>query len=393
MTRIHRSSRTILLLGIAAGLAACSDSTEPAQQPTGSVAVIPNMRAEDISADGKTVLMTDLTSAGVDFYLYDVAAGTSTLGSSAGSWLDNFSTGISNDQRVSALHGKPVHAGLWQDGTWQDLGNIYPTGCEYDNVTHEQDQSSGWDIDSAGHAAVGMVWNGCNAEAFYWSDAGGAGGFTALDLLGTGIPIDTLPGQFKPAQNRATVVSDDGTTIGGWASDTATVGGFLYGLDRWPAVWSSNGAGYLLPATATFTPGCVGEVLAISGDGTAMAGIWCEKAFVWTAAGGAVNLSGDQFGWGQAVALNGQLVFGTNTDAMGPWGGGVKTPFVWTQAGGVQSLLDLATENGITLPEGYHWTAFAGASADGTVVVGNMEDDVFNTVTVVLEIPVSAYGL
>lgn len=393
MTRIHRSFRTLLLAGIAAGaLAACDsgDPTEANETPVGSLTLIPNMRAEDISADGKTVLMTDLMSAGVDFYLYDVASGTSTLGGSAGDWMNDFTTGISNHQRVSALHGKPVNAGLWQNGTWLDLGNTFPAGCEYDDVTHEQDLSSAWDIDSAGHGAVGMVWNLCDVQAFYWSDAGGVGGFTLLDLLGTGMPIDTLPGEFKAPQNRATVISDDGVTIGGWGSDTATVEGVMYYIDRRPAVWTNTGTGYLLTSTATFPQDCTGEVLAIGGNGTTVAGTWCQKAFVWTAAGGAVNLSGDLFGWGQAVALDGQLVFGTNSDS--PFWG-INTPFVWTQAGGVKSLADVAAENDIVIPSTYMWQSIVAASADGTVVVGALYDEAGTFNTFVLKLPVSVYGL
>jgi len=297
----------------------------------------------------------------------------------------DFTTGISNGLRVSAIHGKPENAGLWQQATgWQDLGNIYATGCEYDNVTHQQDQSGGWDIDSAGHTAVGLVWHGCNAEAFLWSDAGGAGGFTALDLLG-----DSVPETSAPPINRATVISDNGQVAGGFASHVADIGGTLYFIDRWPALWSANGTGTMLPSNAAFTDDCPGEVLAISGDGSTVAGVWCQMPFVWSATLGVINLAPGGRGYGQAVALNGQLVFGTSmVSEFDP-----PVPFVWTQAGGVKSLLDIAAANGITIPPNYYWESVVAASADGTVVVGTVHDETFKLYTYVLKLPVSVYGL
>lgn len=387
MNPIFRPTRTLLVAGLlAGGLAACSDSTDPTPAPNGSLIVVPtaNMRAEDLSSDGKIVLLTDLTSASADFYFYDIAAGTNTLKGSAGDAMFDFTTGISNGQRVSAIHGKPEVAGLWQEATgWTDLGNIYPAGCEYDDVTHDQNQSGGWDVDSAGHSSVGLVWNGCNAEAFLWTDAGGAGNFVALDLMGS-----PYSGDPRPPTNRATVISDDGSTLGGFAQDTAVVGGITYGIDRRPAMWTSNGIGSMVPSGGVFTDDCPGEVLAIAGNGSTVAGVWCNQAFLWSAATGTVNLTPTSGGWGQAVALNGQLVFGTSGGGFDP-----AVPFVWTQAGGVKSLVDIATANGITLPTNYYWQAVVAASADGTVVVGTMYDDMFNLYTVILKMPVSAYGL
>ncbi|HQR19075.1 MAG TPA: hypothetical protein PK948_11915 [Gemmatimonadales bacterium] len=385
MIRFSRSFRSLLAVGLVAGVLGACDSTEPTKKPVGEVTTIAGYRAEDISPDGSTVLMTDLSSPTAEFAFFDVADGTTANKAAAGDALFDFATGISNTLRVSAIHGKPENAGLWSEATgWEDLGNIYPTGCEYDDVTHDQDQSSAWDISADGHTAVGLVWNGCNPEAYLWSDVGGVGGFTALDLLGAG-PMGT--GQ--PAQNRATVVSDDGTRAGGFASKVANVGGTDYFIDRWPAIWNSNGSGFMLDGGSVFTEDAPGEVLAISANGTTAAGIWNQKAFMWTSAGGAVNLSGDGFGWGQAVALNGQLVFGTNQAGFFD----PAVPFVWTQAGGVQSLFDIAAANGIEIPAGWSWVNIAGASEDGTVVVGNAYDDTFMPQTVVLKMPVSVYGL
>ncbi|HEX5004138.1 MAG TPA: hypothetical protein VFV65_02425 [Gemmatimonadales bacterium] len=388
VTLSRRALRALLLVGLVAGpFAACSDDpNEPNPPAGGSFVLVPNMRAEDVSADGTTVLLTDIQSPTADFYFHDVAAGTTTFQASPGDMAYDFATGISNGLRVSAIHGKPEQAGLWQQaGGWLDLGNIYPTGCEYDDVTHEQNQSGAFDIDSAGLVAVGLVWNGCNAEAFRWSN----GAFTALDLLGTGIPDDSLPNVYGIPSNRATVVSDDGEIAAGFASDTATVGGITYFIDRRPAYWNANGAGTMIPSTLPeFSPDAPGEVLAISGDGSRMAGIWNLKAWTWSAAGGLVNLSGEGGGYAQAVARNGELVFGTNAAGFDP-----PVPFVWTQAGGVQSLLDIAAANGVTVPANYWWEAISAVSADGTVITGTVWDDMGNYNSYVLKLPATAYDM
>lgn len=344
----------------------------------------PSMRGEDISADGSTVLLTDVASATADFYFYNVATGANSLKAAAGDAMFDFATGISNDLRVSAIHGKPEQAGLWQQATgWLDLGNIYPTGCLSNDIY--EDQSGGWDIDSAGHTAVGLVWNGCNAEAFLWTDAGGPANFVALDLLG-----DPSPENGAPPINRATVISDDGQTAAGFASHVADVGGNLYWIDRWPAIWHANGSGFLLPSNPVFTDDCPGEVLAIAGNGSLVTGVWCDHAFLWSEATGVVDLTPGESGHGQAVARNGELVFGT---VGGGFFGGPPQPFVWTEAGGVQYLLDIALANGISLPNNSYWEAVVAASADGTVVVGTVYDEAFQLHTYVLKLPVSAYGL
>jgi hypothetical protein len=388
---IHRwtasvsAARSLLLVGlVAATLGACSEA-EPAgpNLPAGTLVLIPNYRAEDLSADGNTVLLTDPASATADFYFYDIAAGTTTFKAAAGDALFDFATGISNAGRVSAIHGKPENAGLWeQAGGWLDLDNIYSLGCQFSENPTDLDQSGGWDIDSAGHTAVGLVWNGCSAEAFMWSDAGGAGNFIVLDNLGIPWPdTENLP------NSRATVISDDGSTAGGWAQDTANVGGNFYGIDRRPTTWTSTGAGAKVPSGGVFTDDCPGEVLAIAGNGSLVAGVWCQSPWLWSAALGTIKLA--DFGYAQAVALNGQLVFGTQQAGFFD----PPVPFVWTQAGGVVSLLDIAADNDITIPANYYWEAIVAASADGSVVVGTVYDEAFTRYTFVMKLPVSAYGL
>lgn len=398
MKTIHRSTsapralRTLLIVGLLAGtVAACSDdTTEPTPVPGATLTLIPNMRAEDISADGSTILMTDIASVSADFYFYDVAAKTTTFQASPGDVFHDFATGVSNAGRVSAIYDVPEQAGLWTEaGGWQALGSPLSEGCEIDEESGDQNMSGGWDIDSAGHVSVGLLWNVCQAVGFIWSDAGGTGVFTQLEVLG-----DPEPGnETNPPSNRATVVSDDGTTAAGWASVAANVGGYDYWIDRWPAIWGINGSGFLVPANGVYTDDSPGEVLAISGNGAVVTGVWNNTPFIWSEALGTLNLASGAYegynGYGQAMALNGQVVYGTMQEGFF----GFPFPFYWTQAGGVKTLLDIVTENGITIPEGYYWQSIVAASADGTLVVGTVYNDSYQTSTVLLKIPASAYGL
>jgi hypothetical protein len=353
----------------------------------GSLVFVPNMRAEDVTPDGNTALLTDANSTTADFYFYNLKTNTNTLKTSPGDALFNFASGISSTLRVSAIHGKPELAGMWDAGGWADLGNIYPNGCEYDDVTHEQNQGGAFDISADGSVAVGLVWNLCDAQAFLWSDAVAGGSFIPLDLLGAGDPNN--PGE--PPSSRATKVSDDGSVAGGFASVVATVGGNPYWIDRWPAIWQADGTGMLIPSNGVFTDDSPGEVLSISADGSMVAGTWNFEGWYWTQAGGVVKLGTPAGGqtFPNAIAANGQLIFGGSSIGMFD----PQFPFVWTAGGGILSLVDIATANGVEIPAGFYLDNVKAASADGTVLVGNAYDDFFTSYTFVLRLPVSVYDL
>ena len=61
---------------MAGSVAACSDyTTDPTPPPAATLTLIPNLRAEDISADGRPSSSADFASTTAEFYFYDVAAG------------------------------------------------------------------------------------------------------------------------------------------------------------------------------------------------------------------------------------------------------------------------------------------------------------------------------
>lgn len=355
-----------------AALSACSSSNSSSApaQPLGTIAFVPGMRGEDLTPDGSLAVLTDLSSIDGDFYSYDTTSDVLALEGSTGDALFDFTTGISANLRVSAIHGKPEEAGLWTaGGGWLDLGNVHPVGCEYDAGTHAQNQGGGWDISADGTVTVGLLWNVCDAEAFRWTDAGGPGAFVPLDVLGQ--------------NSRATKISDDGSLAGGFAQ-TALV-------DRWPAIWDANGVGTLIPSGGVFTDDSPGEVLSISADGSLVAGTWALEGFLWTQAGGVVKLGtlpgGQTFP--NTIAANGQLIFGQTSDGLfePPY------PFVWTAADGMRSLNTILAASGVVIPPDLTLDNVKAASTDGSVLIGSAYDQAFLPHTFILKLPVSAYGL
>lgn len=363
-------ARSLFLPVIAAlALAACDDSSGPSETfagPTG-FALINVSNPIDITPDGNTVVVQDLArQMNGDLYFYDVSTGVRSLKTQVGSPFFDFATGVSEGGRVSALHGEPVVSGAWDQASgWTDIPSYFAEGCD-------QNRGGAWDISVDGQTMVGFDWNGCTPQAMRYTDVGGTWTTQPLELLGS-----TFEGSENPPVNRATVVSGNGLVAAGFAQ-TALV-------DRWPAVWQANGTGSLLASGVTEdTPG---EILSINHDGSVMAGTWGNQGFVWD--NGTVAFMEslppiDPFAgtYPNAIAAGNQLVFG----------GSGGSAFVWTAAGGMRNLQEIAVENGIDV-QGVTLVTVKAASADGTIVVGQAVNASFRSMSFVLKLPASAYGL
>jgi hypothetical protein len=345
------------------------DDLRVRREGTGTIDLVPDLAAVDLTPDGRTALLWGLfESLDGNVYFYDTITGDLEFQTTVGSPLFSFPTGISATERVSAVHGSPNEAGLWTlAGGWLDLGNVFPLGCGID-------QGGAWDVRADGEAAVGLLWDECSARAFTWT---GATGLVALELLGEG-----FPGSPNPPSNRATKIADDGSLIGGFAQ-TAIV-------DRWPALWSPSGAGMLLPG-GVFTDDSPGEVLSVSAQGSMVAGIWALEGFYWTPSEGVVRLGTAPGGqtFPNAIAANDRLIFGKNQPGLFDPG----QAFVWTRTNGMRSLQAVAESHGALLPAGVVLENVLAASAGGSVVLGSAIDDFFHAYAFVLKLPVSAYGL
>lgn len=373
--RASRGSILPLLAGLMVTLLGCGDdSTGPSRGPKPELKFVNLSMPVDLTPDGRIAAIQDGSSGTGDLYFYRTGTGALEFKTRVGDPLRTFASAMSANGVVTALHNEPVQAGFWTEASeWTDLATPYLTGCGFD-------YAGAWDVSANGRSIVGLVWNGCNAEAFRW-DGSGAGIMTPLELLGA-----SYPGSTNPPSNRASVISDDGSVAAGWAQTSI--------VDRWPAIWDADGSGSLL-ATTVFTDDNPGEILAISADGKVVAGTWGTDAFYWSATSGVVNIGKlpdalpfDNT-YANAISRNGELIFGT----CGSPFFSLPRPFVWTAAGGMQQLDSLAVAAGVTIPEGYTLTHVQAASGDGTVLLGVAYGPNFSTVTFVLTLPVSAYGL
>lgn len=324
-------------------------------------------RPIDLSPDGTLAVVEDPNTGEVSFY--DVVAGTIAVEANVGDPSFNFSTGVSSDGHLSAVHGVPVQAGVWDGSAWTDLDSPFTAGCG-------EEIGSAWDISADAVVTVGMSWDGCSPAAMRWTrGSDGTITTTMLERLGAS------SGSLLPS-NRATVVSDDGLVIAGFAQTEMT--------DRWPAVWMADGTGILLPGTPVDAPG---EILSISADGSVVAGTQNFEGFTWSEADGYVVIGrlptsfGADTAYPNAIALNGALIFG----ACG--GFGFTEAFVWTEAEGMRPLSAILEAADIALPPGYTLRNIIAASADGTVLLGSSATASDTPGSFVLRLPVSAYGL
>ena len=360
------TARYALLSTLTLGaLTACSDSTGSSGSESPRINFLPYPYPQAVSPDGKTVMIQNLGGAtGSEIYLYDVATRHLSLSTAAGPNPNDIAWGLSNNGVIASAYGDPVQAGIWtQAAGWQALPLTYPAGCD-------PFLAMAWDVSADGSVVVAGDEDGCASTSSYlWSN----GTVTQLEILGAG-------------QNVAQVISDDGSTAAGHAPVSS--------LDRWPAIWHADGSGFLLPSAGIFPDDCPGDINALSADGSMAAGVWCQHAFYWTQSGGPVDLGllpgtdPSDASFANAIAANGQLIFGTNGNGFN----GPQQPFVWTAALGMRSLPDLLNHFISKVPEGYTLLTANAASADGTVVIGQaLGPD--GPVSYVLTAPVQYYGL
>jgi hypothetical protein len=326
------------------------------------------MNAVDISADGRVVATWDAYSDNGDVYIYNTETEALDYVTSTGSFLHQLRGMSADGQHLIGTHGDPMQAGIFHlaKGTWADLGSPYGEGC--DGAI-----SSGWELNADGSVAVGLVYNTCSTTYGYqWS---AYNGFTVMQYLGQGY-------------NRATVVSDDGSILAGFAQG-------LY--NRTPAIWNADGTGQLIDPTEEL----VGEFQAMSPDGSVLAGqhappdAFNQQQMYYTAEEGIVDIgllpNSTEFdsGFVYGVCADGELIIGSSGDPF--WG--VQYATAYTKDGGIRKLQDIVEENGLTLPEGHHMSHGGRCSNDGTRIIGSITTDMFELKTFVLTLPIEAYGL
>lgn len=310
---------------VCAGLAV---TAAVAGEPTATFEFIPDsLSANDMTPDGRFIV----GEAAAGPYRYDRQTAEMLILAGA-----NGATGVSDDGQVicgnlGGSGGIPQTAAVWTADTgWVAIGGFDTCGS----------LTTAYEISGDGTAVVGLAWEGCSGRGFRWT---ADGGMTMLENLANG-------------GNRASVVSGDGTVVGGFAQGS---------FSRTPATWNDTTAGQLLdPPDGDI----LGEVHGMNDDGSVLLCEWDFKAHTWTEADGAQQIAnGGLFvnwsGIPTDIADNGDIVgfdvFQTLRRA-------------WIYTDGAMTQLDLWVEaHGGDVPNGTVLEVAQAISSDGTSIIGH----------------------
>ena len=220
-------------------------------------------------------------------------------------------------------------AARWTQATgWVSLGYL-------PNALSCPSRSNAYDVSHDGSLVVGLSWDGCNGRGFVWDDVNG---MQELDVLING-------------RNRATTISGDGTSIGGFAQSAT----------RSPVYWDpSDLTGFAV------NPAFGGEVYGMTTDGSLSVGTIEGEAFLRTTAGGGlVSLDTLNPCWaGNATDItdDGATIIGYDNQLTAIEG------WLWTAADGIVSLQDRMAALGLTIPS---IRACQAISDNGSIIVGS----------------------
>src|SRR5262245_44891617 len=96
--------------------ASSPDATpDAAPPPPPGLALFDHAIAVDVSPDGRTAVFEDLTQTAADVYFVDTVTGAAVKKTTVGAPDRDLATGVSDTGRITAMHGDPVQAGLWDE--------------------------------------------------------------------------------------------------------------------------------------------------------------------------------------------------------------------------------------------------------------------------------------
>ncbi|MFK7959135.1 MAG: hypothetical protein AB8G96_01295 [Phycisphaerales bacterium] len=299
-----------------------------------AIEIRPELRSiTDMSPDGRWIVGS--TASGFPYRLDRTTDELTFMpaGQSAAAVSDDGSVVVGN--MIDPDGTGATVAGMWREGEgWMSLGFL-PDALQCPSL------SNGYEVSADGTVVVGLSWDGCNGVAFWWTEATG---MLPLENLANGV-------------NRASVVSADGSVIGGFAQGS---------FSRTPAKWSSDLSGETLDPT---TDG-LGEVFGLRDDATVLLGNLDGAAVRWDN-GGPPEVIGDGsalIGWmGYPIDIaDDETIIGfdqnfTNFRATIQPGG----------EGPLQLLRTWAMDNGADVPADLDMQLASAISADGSVIVGS----------------------
>ena len=317
-------------------LLACALTSAGAFAETVTFELIPTaVSANDMSPDGRFIVGE---RAGGTLYILDRATNTMSIvpgpGYAANAVSDDGAVVLGNMDDATA---EAQVAALWSSGTnsWSNLGYLQ-------NAMACPSLSSAYELSADGSVAVGLSWDGCSGRGFRWTEETG---MLELEMLANG-------------GNRASVVSADGSLIGGFAQGS---------FSRTPAIWDADGSGMLLDLHGE----ALGEVHGINDSGSVLLGTWDGDAVKWTYPGliRKVIATGSILpGWEgipQDIADDGTIV---GFDFL------LGNRRAWIQPQGEGNLIELVSyieSHGGDVPDEIPLHVAQAISADGTTIIGH----------------------
>jgi uncharacterized membrane protein len=295
------------------------------------------MSANDMTPDGRYVVGRHETGVS---YRYNTLTQEMLLLPGVPGETD--AVGVSDDGKVIVgdildLMGDQV-AGMWTEtsGVWTSLGYL-------PNAGQCPSRSNAYEVSADGTVVVGLSWVGCSGRGFRWT---AETGMIELQSLANG-------------NNRASVVSGNGSVIGGFAQGS---------FSRTPCFWGSTGPGALLDPP---NGDALGEVFGVNDAGSMMLAEWNGKA-VTLEQGGAIrtNIGAGSIlpGWRgipQDIANNGTVV---GFDILG------GNRRAWLRPGNSGPMVDLKTfveANGGYVGEDVLLEVAQAISVDATKIIGH----------------------
>jgi len=306
-----------------------------------------NSRANAVSADGSVVVGWSDTHTGFR-HGFRWSAASNTLEeypSLFSKWVGNsLAQAVSADGKVVVGQADtPIgsyHATRWSGSAIPDLGTLGGRN------------SSATAVSADGSVVVGNsdITSNAASHAFRWTQSVGMA------------DLGTLGGAFSSAR----AVSADGSVVVGRSQTRDSPVG-IGNAFRWTQAGGMADLGTLGggPSSANAVS-ADGSVVVGDADTTFFKGVY--HAFRWTQTGGMADLGtlGGMYSYANAVSADGRVVVGYADT------GNAQRAFRWTQASGMQSVEQWLAANGVTVAPELATRSATAASADGSVVVGQL---------------------
>lgn len=307
----------------------------------------------DLSGDGLTiagVVRRDATT--YEAYRVTAAGYERLMGMGGHTYV--LANGVSDDGSkivgISQLNHTSVgHAVLWEGDTLTMLDHL-------GSANSASSSSAAFGISGDGHVVVGASMTGGTFHAVRWTDKGA--------------PQDIHGGGF--ASSFAQRASRDGAVVVGYGTNgTRSNEAFV-----WNASGGMTGLGVLSSQSSDTL--AISRATDVSADGAVVVGFSQggndrSEGFRWTSGGGMVSiglLPDGNSSRAYAVNADGSVIVGAATRPSTVVPSIQDTLAVrWTQSGGLQTLVDWLTANGVAVGDN-SFTEATGVSDDGRVIVG-----------------------